>query len=49
VQGPPTRHSVRLSLSRARGPPNPPHGSTVQTHLKDSRHRSTKRCPALGN
>jgi hypothetical protein len=49
ARGPPTRHSTHLSLSRARGPPNLPHGSTLQTRLKDSRHRSTKRCPALGN
>jgi hypothetical protein len=35
-------------LSLVRRDRNPPHGSTLQTHLKDSRHRSTKRCPALG-
>jgi hypothetical protein len=35
--------------SHARGPPNPPHGSTLRTRLQDCRQSSTKRCPAPCN
>jgi hypothetical protein len=41
-----TNLPLSTPLSRVRGPPNPPHSSTLQTRLKDCRQSSTKRCPA---
>jgi hypothetical protein len=41
-----TNPPLKTPPSCARGPPNPPHGSTLRTRLKDCRRSSAKKCRA---